>query len=97
MELPIIKLDQISKVFSIKQKTHGFLNNILSFIRPDYLHVNAVDNISFEVEKGEFLALIGPNGAGKSTTIKIMTGILTPTNGLINVHGYVPYNTNSDK
>lgn len=91
MESPIIKLDTISKVFSIKQKTQGFLKSLASFVRPDYLHVNAVDKISFEVNKGEFLALIGPNGAGKSTTIKIMTGILTPSDGSINVNGFVPY------
>lgn len=51
----------------------------------------AVDNISFEVEKGEIIGFIGPNGAGKSTTIKMMTGILHPTNGEVAVCGYSPW------
>ena len=51
---------------------------------------NAVNDISFAVEQGETLAFIGPNGAGKSTTIKMLTGILYPTGGEINVLGFNP-------
>ncbi|HKK54406.1 MAG TPA: ATP-binding cassette domain-containing protein [Patescibacteria group bacterium] len=50
--------------------------------------LTAVDNISFNVKKGEFFAFLGPNGAGKSTTIKILTTLLSPTSGSINVNGY---------
>lgn len=50
----------------------------------------AVDNINLKVEKGEKVAFIGPNGAGKSTTIKMLTGILSPTKGRIVVLGYTP-------
>ena len=50
----------------------------------------AVDNISFEVKKGEIFAFLGPNGAGKSTTIKILTTLLTPTSGKIRVAGFNP-------
>jgi len=50
----------------------------------------AVDNISFEVESGEIIAFLGPNGAGKTTTIKILTTVLQPTNGLINIAGHDP-------
>lgn len=52
--------------------------------------VNAVQDVSFEVEKGEIVAFIGPNGAGKSTTIKMLTGIIQPTNGKMSVAGYNP-------
>ncbi len=52
--------------------------------------INAVENVSFEVEKGEIVAFIGPNGAGKSTTIKMLTGIIQPTGGSINVAGFNP-------
>ncbi len=52
--------------------------------------MKAVRNIDFSVEKGEMVAFIGPNGAGKSTTIKMMTGILYPTKGSINVLGFDP-------
>lgn len=50
----------------------------------------AVDNISFDINKGEILGFIGPNGAGKSTTIKMLSGILTPTEGNISVLGFNP-------
>lgn len=52
--------------------------------------VKAVEGVSFTVEKGEIVAFIGPNGAGKSTTIKMLTGIIQPTSGKIQVAGYAP-------
>ena len=48
----------------------------------------AVDNISFEVGKGEILGFLGPNGAGKSTTMNILTGYLSATNGTVTINGY---------
>lgn len=51
----------------------------------------AVDDVSFEVQKGDILGFIGSNGAGKSTTIKMLCGILTPTSGEITVNGIIPY------
>src|SRR5918996_3541401 len=54
-------------------------------------HIEAVRNISFEVDQGERLAYIGPNGAGKSTSIKILTGILHPTSGDALVLGFTPW------
>ena len=54
------------------------------------LEIKAVENVSFEVEKGEIVAFIGPNGAGKSTTIKMLTGIIQPTYGSISVAGFNP-------
>ncbi len=57
-----------------------------------YKDVFAVDNISFSVERGEIFAFLGPNGAGKSTTIKMLTTILDPTSGRINVNGHDPTN-----
>jgi len=53
--------------------------------------IHAVRNVSFSVKKGEFLGYIGPNGAGKSTTIKMLTGILTPTSGKVKVAGFCPW------
>jgi len=58
--------------------------------------LTAVDNISFEVKKGEFFALLGPNGAGKSTTIKMLTTLLRPTDGMVRLNGYDPL-TEQDK
>ena len=91
MGTPIIELANVSRIFKVKQQQAGLGANFWSLLRPTYKEVHAVENLSFTVEEGEFLALIGPNGAGKSTTIKMLTGILTPTAGIINVYGYVPY------
>ncbi|MCU0470832.1 MAG: gliding motility-associated ABC transporter ATP-binding subunit GldA [Arcicella sp.] len=53
-----------------------------------YATQKAVDNISFEAQKGEIVGFLGPNGAGKSTTMKVATGYLTPTSGTVEVCGY---------
>ena len=74
----IIRVENLSKVFEtkVKKETKKF---------------TAVDNVSFEVEQGEIVGFIGPNGAGKSTTIKMMTGILFPTDGTATVATYNPW------
>ncbi|TLN00385.1 ATP-binding cassette domain-containing protein, partial [bacterium] len=59
--------------------------------RGQYEPFKAIDGVTFEVERGEMVGYLGPNGAGKSTTIKLLTGVLTPSSGLVNVLGYVPY------
>jgi len=83
--MKIIEVKNLNKKFKIKEKEKGLKGSIKSIIKPKYKTINAVDNISFSVEKGEILAFIGPNGAGKSTTIKMLTGILYPTDGEIKV------------
>ena len=59
--------------------------------RRDTQIVEALRDVSFAVERGELVGLIGPNGAGKSTTVKLLTGILTPTGGSCHVDGRVPW------
>jgi ABC-2 type transport system ATP-binding protein len=84
-----IKVNGLSKIFefSLKDPEKGFWSNLLS---PYKKKVEAVKNVSFEIQKGERVAFIGPNGAGKSTTIKMLTGILFPTSGRISVLGLNP-------
>ncbi len=88
--MSIIEVKGVSKQFKIKVKKHGFRHAIKSIFKPTYRVVDAVDNITFEVNKGEMVAFIGPNGAGKSTLIKMMTGILYSDEGYINVLGLNP-------
>ena len=83
--MAIIKVENLSKTFKVKLKEKGLKGSIKSIFKPRYKTVKAVNNISFEVEKGEIIAFIGPNGAGKSTTIKMLTGILYPDKGVANV------------
>lgn len=73
--------------FSAKNRSSGWIKNLFS---PEKKEIVAVNDISFSVKHGERIAFIGPNGAGKSTTIKMLTGILFPTSGNINILGFDP-------
>ncbi|WP_190039322.1 ABC transporter ATP-binding protein [Streptomyces fructofermentans] len=77
-----MRLDRVEKVFDVRRKT--------GFLRSERRRVRAVDSLSFTVERGEMVGYIGPNGAGKSTTIKMLTGILTPSGGRLRVAGIDP-------
>ena len=88
--MEIIEVKNLNKKFKIKEKEKGLKGSIKSIFKPKYKTINAVNDISFEIEQGEILAFIGPNGAGKSTTIKMLTGILYPTEGEIKVIGLEP-------
>ncbi len=90
--MAIIKVKNLSKTFKVKLKEKGLKGSIKSILKPKYKTVRAVNNISFEVEKGEIIAFIGPNGAGKSTTIKMLTGILFPDKGEVDVLDINPVN-----
>ncbi|PWK65538.1 ABC-2 type transport system ATP-binding protein [Streptomyces sp. CG 926] len=78
----LISLDGVEKVFDVRRR--------VSLMRREERQVRAVDGISFEVARGEMVGYIGPNGAGKSTTIKMLTGILTPSGGRLRVAGIDP-------
>ena len=86
----IINVKNLNKKFKIKEKEKGIKGSLKSIVKPKFKTIDAVNDISFSVEKGEILAFIGPNGAGKSTTIKMLTGILYPTSGEIEVDGINP-------
>lgn len=73
--------------FSARNESSGWLKNLFS---PETKEIVAVNDISFSVKHGERIAFIGPNGAGKSTTIKMLTGILFPTSGKVNILGFDP-------
>lgn len=85
-----ILVDHLVKNFEITQKQQGLLASLSSLISPHKKTVNAVADISFSINEGEFVGFIGPNGAGKTTTLKMLSGILYPTAGLVQVAGFVP-------
>ena len=85
-----IYVKNLSKHFKIKIKENGLSGSLKSLFSSSSKEVKAVNNISFSVKKGEILAFIGPNGAGKSTTIKMLTSILHPDSGEIEVLGLNP-------
>jgi len=86
--MSIIEVHNLVKDYKVKENQGSILSNMLS---NKYTFKNAVDDISFSINEGEIVGYIGPNGAGKSTTIKMLTGILVPTQGDISVNGLVPY------
>ena len=89
--MSFIVVRNLCKTFKVLQRDGGLKNAFKSFIKRDYKMIKAVDDISFNINKGEIVAYIGPNGAGKSTTIKMLTGILKPDSGDIIVDGFTPF------
>lgn len=87
----MIQIDHVTKEFQKVVKQPGIVGSFKSLFHREYEIVRAVDDISFDVPAGEILGFIGANGAGKSTTIKMLTGILTPTSGTIEIDGQIPW------
>lgn len=86
----IIEVKNLQKLFKLEVKKPWFINRLKSLFRPEYKEFEAVASISFSVKKWEKIAFLWPNGAGKSTTIKMLTGILHPTAGRMDVIGLNP-------
>ena len=86
-----MKVRDLVKVFRVSRKEPGLKGALKGLFRSETSQLRAVDGVSFSLDRGEMVGYIGPNGAGKSTTIKMLTGILTPTSGEIVVNGMVPW------
>jgi len=89
--LAIISVSNLTKTYYTYRRGSSFTDTLKSFFRRERISINAVNNVSFEVEEGQIAGILGPNGAGKSTTIKMLTGTLYPTSGNISVMGYTPF------
>ncbi|MFC4653141.1 ATP-binding cassette domain-containing protein [Lactococcus nasutitermitis] len=86
----MITVNHLQKNFKKTLKQSGLTGSVKSLFHPQFEIFEAVKDLTFEVPKGEILGFIGPNGAGKSTTIKMLTGILTPTSGFCEINGKIP-------
>lgn len=86
-----IVVDHLIKNFEVNVKKPGLMGSILSLIKPEKKIVRALKNISFSIQPGELVGFIGPNGAGKTTTLKVLSGLLYPTNGFVQVLNYDPW------
>ena len=89
--MSFITVKDLNKTFKVLQRDAGLINAFKSLFKRKYKYINAVNDISFDINKGEIVAYIGPNGAGKSTTIKMLCGILYPDNGTITIDGMNPF------
>jgi len=88
---PVIRVENLVKEFRRPRKQEGRFGAIRTLFTRQFDAVRAVDQVNFAIEPGELVGYIGPNGAGKSTTIKMITGILVPTSGTVEVGGLVPW------
>ena len=80
----------LTKIFEQWQRENAGKALLKNLFKPQKKIITALDNVSFTVERGEFVAYAGPNGAGKSTTMKLLAGMLQPTEGSISVLGMSP-------
>lgn len=86
-----IRVESLVKEFRRPKRFDGPLGGLRTLVTRQSTVHRAVDGIDFEIEPGELVAYLGPNGAGKSTTIKMLTGVLVPTSGTVEVGGLVPW------
>lgn len=88
--MSMIEVKDLVKTYKVIEKQDGLIGYFKNLINPKYKKFDAVKGINFNIEEGELVGYIGENGAGKSTTIKMLTGLLTPTSGNVLVNGIVP-------
>ncbi|EHS56216.1 ABC transporter ATP-binding protein [Paenibacillus sp. Aloe-11] len=89
--MPSITLNQLSKTFTYYKKEPGVRKSLQNLFRREKLTKKAVQNVSFSIEEGEIVGFLGPNGAGKTTTLKMLSGILHPSEGEASVLGFTPW------
>ncbi|MDX2243494.1 MAG: ATP-binding cassette domain-containing protein [Leptolyngbyaceae cyanobacterium bins.302] len=90
-----ILAENLSKFYPVAVKEPGLQGTFQHFFRRSYRTVKAVQSISFQIEPGEVVGFLGANGAGKTTTLKMLTGLIHPSEGKVTVAGYIPFQRKS--
>jgi ABC-2 type transport system ATP-binding protein len=96
MFTPTIAVEKLSKTYKVPEREGGFGAAVRSFFKRKYKDVKAVQQVSFEIARGEIVGFLGPNGAGKTTTLKMLSGLLHPTDGKASVLGFTPWELKPD-
>ena len=91
-----VTLLNLSKTYEVPEREGGLQAAFKSLFRRTVREIRAVENVSFEVAPGEIVGFLGPNGAGKTTTLKMLSGLLYPTSGEVDVLGHVPCDRDKD-
>jgi ABC-2 type transport system ATP-binding protein len=90
----MIEVAGLSKTFKVSTKEPGLMGSLRGLVRRKYITKAALNNVSLKVQQGEMIGLIGANGAGKTTLVKILAGIIHPTEGKVSVLGFNPWDRN---
>jgi ABC-2 type transport system ATP-binding protein len=93
---PTIHVQQLSKTYKVPEREGGFSAAVRGFFKRKYKEVKAVQQVDFKIEQGEIVGFLGPNGAGKTTTLKMLSGLLHPSNGNASVLGFTPWELKPD-
>ena len=89
--MSFIEIRNLRKSYRVYQKQEGLLASVRGLFHREFREVEAVRGIDLDVEQGEFVAFLGPNGAGKTTTLKLLSGVISPTDGQASVMGFTPW------
>lgn len=87
----VIHIKNLVKEFEVTKKKKGLYASFVALFKRETTYVQAIKNISFDINEGELVGFLGPNGAGKTTTLKILSGIVYPTSGEVSTLGFVPF------
>lgn len=91
-----IECHNLTKTYRVFRKQEGLVASIRGLFHREYKEVQAVKQVSFQIEQGEMVAFLGPNGAGKTTTLKLLSGLIHPTSGAATVLGHVPWHRDNN-
>jgi len=94
--MPIVSVENLSKTYRVADKQPGLVGTVKHFIKRKHRDIEAVKDISFEIQPGEVVGFLGPNGAGKTTAIKMLTGLIHPSAGRVRVLDHEPFKRKVD-
>lgn len=91
VEPPIIEVRGLCRAYQVPVREPGLGNMVRHFFQRQYRTIDAVKDVTFSIQPGEIVGFLGPNGAGKTTTLKMLSGLIHPSSGFVQVAGAFPF------